>query len=99
MILLDEHRLEAYLDGILLIFAHDDIPGIIGSVGSIFGKHHVNIAQMSVGRAEPGSKAVGVLNLDGEPSADAISEIESHEHIHSVAVVQLPAAGVLPDWL
>ena len=100
LILLDEHRLEAYLDGILLIFAHDDVPGIIGSVGSSFGKHNVNIAQMSVGRAESaGSKAVGVLNLDASPSAEAIAEIESHKHIHSVSVVQLPAAGDFPDWL
>ncbi len=99
LILLNEHRLEAYLDGIMLIFEHDDVPGIIGSVGSSFGKHNVNIAQMSVGRAETGSKAVGVLNLDGHPSPEALAEIESHEHIHGVAVVQLPSAGDLPGWL
>ncbi|MFC1757609.1 phosphoglycerate dehydrogenase, partial [Planctomycetota bacterium] len=86
LILLNEYRLEAYLDGIMLIFAHDDVPGIIGSVGSSFGRHDVNIGQMSVGRGDSGNEAVGVLNLDGHPSAEALAEIKSHEHIRSVAV-------------
>ena len=42
----------AYLDGILLIFTHRDMPGVIGKVGNVFGKHRVNIAQMSVGRVD-----------------------------------------------
>ena len=43
-------RLESFLDGTLMIFFHRDTPGVIGRVGSIFGAHQVNIAQMSVGR-------------------------------------------------
>ena len=42
--------LEAFLDGNLIVFAHRDVPGIIGAVGTIFGKHNINIAQMAVGR-------------------------------------------------
>lgn len=37
LILLNDHRLEAYLDGNLLIFTHSDVPGIIGRVGTVFG--------------------------------------------------------------
>ena len=68
LILLEDYRLEAYLDGVLFIFTHHDVPGIIGAVGSIFGKHEVNIAQMAVGRTAPGSDAIGILNLDAPPS-------------------------------
>ena len=98
---LGDFRLESYLDGILLIFTHDDVPGIIGSVGTTFGRHQVNIAQMAVGRAggAPGTGAVGVLNLDSLPPQSAIDEVLSHEHIHSVKVIELPAAGELPAWL
>src|SRR5690606_38488333 len=69
LVALDGYRLEAYLDGYLLVFTHQDVPGIIGSVGTIFGKHGVNIGLMSVGRAgdQPGGDTIGVLNLDGEP--------------------------------
>ena len=45
-------RLESFLDGTLMIFIHRDMPGVIGSVGNIFGRHQVNIAQMAVGRPD-----------------------------------------------
>jgi D-3-phosphoglycerate dehydrogenase len=99
LILLQNYRLEAYLDGVLFVFTHRDVPGIIGAVGSIFGNHDANIAQMAVGRTAPGSDAIGILNLDAAPSAAAIAEVLAHPHIHRASVVQLPAAGTYPDWL
>ncbi len=99
LVALDDFRLEAYLDGLLLVFRHHDVPGIIGAVGTIFGKHNVNIAQMAVGRAAPGGEAVGVLNLDSEPSAEALTEVRNHSAIISASVIKLPPAGQLPSWL
>lgn len=101
LVRLGDYRLEAYLEGKLLIFTHDDVPGIIGSVGTIFGKHSVNIAQMSVGRASqtPGGGAIGVLNLDNEPVAAALEEVAAQPHIHSLSVIHLPPAGEMPAWL
>jgi len=99
LVRLGDHRLEAYLDGILMIFTHRDVPGIIGKVGTIFGVHHVNIAQMSVGRADPGGAAIGVMNLDAEPPAAALDEVLHHPDIESVRIVRLPAAGELPPWM
>jgi len=99
LVALDDFRLEAYLDGLLLVFRHRDVPGIIGAVGTIFGRHNVNIAQMAVGRASPGGEAVGVLNLDNEPSAEALAEVRAHPAITFAVVVKLPAAGQLPRWL
>ena len=85
LIRLDDYRLEAYLDGVMLIFRHGDVPGIIGEVGTVFGKHNVNIAQMAVGRAseQPGGNAVGVLNLDSPPPREAMEEILANDRIHS----------------
>ena len=99
LISLDDYKLEAYLDGCLLVFSHNDVPGIIGSVGTVFGQHHVNIAQMAVGRATPGGQAVGILNLDGEPPAEALEAVRGLPAITSAVVVQLPAAGALPRWV
>jgi D-3-phosphoglycerate dehydrogenase len=99
LVSLDDFRLEAYLDGILLVFRHRDVPGIIGAVGTIFGQHGVNIAQMAVGRATAGGEAVGVLNLDSQPSPEALAEVRQHPAITSAIVVHLPPAGQLPTWL
>ena len=99
LVSLDDFRLEAFLDGYLLVFRHRDVPGIIGGVGTIFGQYGVNIAQMAVGRAAPGGEAVGVLNLDTEPSAEALAEVRRLPAITSATVVRLPPAGELPSWL
>lgn len=101
LVQMGEFRLDAFLDGILMVFTHHDVPGIIGRVGTIFGAHNVNIAQMSVGRAshEPGGHAVGVLNLDNRPPAEALKEVLAIPHIVKASVIELPGAGELPPWL
>lgn len=101
LIMIDEHRLESYLDGTLVIFGHDDVPGIIGKIGTVFGKHQVNIAQMAVGRdsSSPGGGAIGVLNLDATPSAEALRELIAIDGVHTAKLIDLPPAGHLPSWL
>ncbi len=56
----------------MLLFTHRDVPGLIGFIGTIFGKHQVNIAQMTVGRQQPGGEAIAVLNLDSLPPEEAL---------------------------
>lgn len=101
LVRLNDFRLEAYLDGELLIFQHADVPGIIGTIGNTFGKHQVNIAQMSVGRATPeaGGTALGVLNLDAAPPQAALDEIVANDKIENATAVTLPSAEHLPAWL
>jgi D-3-phosphoglycerate dehydrogenase len=101
LVRLGDYRLESYLDGVLFIFKHNDVPGIVGSVGTIFGRHQVNIAQMSVGRVsdEPGGVSIGVLNLDAVPPAEAIADVLAHPDIESVSVIKLPPQGEIPPWM
>ncbi len=96
-----DFRLESYLDGILLIFEHRDVPGVIGKVGSVFGKHRINIAQMSVGRDsdQPGGNAVGILALDAQPPAEALAELLATENVTRAWVVNLPPFGEMPTWM
>ena len=92
---------DAVPEGHMLFYVNDDVPGIIGTVGSILGDHQVNIAQMTVGRPgeQPGGTAIGALNLDTTPPAAAISQLSEHPSIRSVQVIQLPLAGQIPPWL
>ncbi|QDU93666.1 phosphoglycerate dehydrogenase [Lignipirellula cremea] len=101
LIRLNDYRLESYLDGFLAVFTHDDVPGIIGRVGTALGRHSVNIAQMAVGRAgeSPGGKAIGVLNLDSMPPQEALDEMVAEPGVNSVQVIELPPAGQEPPWL
>ena len=84
---------EAPLAGTMLIIANDDQPGVIGEVGTILGRHGVNIASFALGRSESG--AVGVVNVDEEASAAASLEtaLEAIRKIPAVReawVVRLP---------
>jgi D-3-phosphoglycerate dehydrogenase len=101
LIRLGEFRLETYLDGNLMVFMHDDVPGIIGSVGTTLGRHRVNIAQMSVGRSgkTAGGPAIGVLQTDEVPLPNAIEEVLQHKNIQSIKIIKLPPAGQMPPWL
>jgi len=99
LVQLDDYRLDAYLDGVMMVFTHHDVPGIIGTVGTIFGKHKINIAQMAVGREAKGGEAIGVLNLDQAPPQAALDEVRAHPAIKSAFVIHLPPAGERPVWL
>ncbi len=101
LVTLNGYRLESYLDGNLLIFHHKDMPGIIGGVGNVFGRHKVNIAHMSLGRdnPKPGGDAIGVLSLDGVPPAEAIKEVLALDGIDRVNTAKLPPAEVYPAWM
>jgi D-3-phosphoglycerate dehydrogenase len=95
---LGPYHMDTFMDGILLIFTHRDVPGLIGFIGTIFGKHQVNIAQMTVGRQMPGGEAIAVLNLDSMPPEEALKEVRAHPQISSLSLVQLPMAGAMPAW-
>lgn len=99
LVRLGPYNLDTYFDGVMLLFSHRDVPGLIGFIGSIFGEHHVNIAQMTVGRQMPGGEAIAVLNLDSLPPEEAIQRVKDHPQITSVSVVKLPGVGERPDWL
>ena len=100
LVKLGEYRTEAYMDGNLMIFTHRDVPGIIGFVGGVLADESVNIAQMAVGReSDQGGPAIGVLNLDSTASEKALKRVTENEGIESAHSIEMPPAGVLPDWL
>lgn len=101
LIMLDGYRLESFLDGSLVVFTHQDVPGIIGKIGTVFGTHNVNIAQMAVGRDSdsPGGKAIGVLNLDGTVPAATLEALVALDGIHAAKIIELPKRGAMPSWL
>jgi D-3-phosphoglycerate dehydrogenase len=57
-------ELEMELAPLLVFFRYDDVPGVIGRVGTLFGEAGVNIANMSVSRTRRGGKALMALSID-----------------------------------
>ena len=76
-------------EGILLLLNNKDRPGIVGYLGTLLGKHGVNIANMSLSRDAAGGQALTVLGLDSIPPAELLQEIQNDPDITNVHVVTL----------
>jgi D-3-phosphoglycerate dehydrogenase len=86
-------EVEAPLAGTMLIISNNDQPGVIGEVGTILGKHGVNIANFALGRNETG--AVGIVNVDEEATGPdaleaAIKAIRNIAAVKDAWLVRLP---------
>ena len=62
LVLVDGIGVDAPLAGTLIVLRNEDLPGVIGDVGSLLGRHRVNIANFALGR--DGRRAIGVVNVD-----------------------------------
>lgn len=82
-------HVEAKPEGVVFILENHDRPGIVGHIGTLFGKHSVNIASMSLSRTEEGGRALTVLNLDSVPGEDLVRELQTNADIYSTQVVVL----------
>jgi D-3-phosphoglycerate dehydrogenase len=70
LVLLNGVQVDAPVGGTMLLMMNADTPGVIGAVGTILGRHQVNIANFALGRNDRG--AVGVVSVDDE-SGTALS--------------------------
>jgi D-3-phosphoglycerate dehydrogenase / 2-oxoglutarate reductase len=66
-------ELEMELAPLLVLFRYDDVPGVIGRVGTLFGDSDVNIANMAVSRTRRGGQALMALSID-TPAPPALVE-------------------------
>ncbi len=85
---INEFRLEAIPEGYLLIFSNLDVPGVIGTIGTLLGRNQVNIAGMQLGRERPGGRALSVVNVDNPVPAHVIEEIRRLPNIVFVKLVK-----------
>jgi len=82
-------EVEVAAEGKLLVLENVDVPGMVGTVGTLLGKDHVNIADMSLSRLTPGGTAYMVVRVDTEPSETARKEIKGNPAIKMAKFVQL----------
>ena len=86
---IDGYALEALPHGFMLVFANLDVPGVVGRIGTLCGKHAINIAGMQLGRERRGGRAVSILNLDDPIPAPVLDEIRAMPDIVFAKLVRL----------
>jgi D-3-phosphoglycerate dehydrogenase / 2-oxoglutarate reductase len=68
-------ELEMELAPRMVLLLYDDIPGVIGRVGTLFGAAGVNIANMTVSRNREGGKALMALSIDSTAPAELVEQL------------------------
>jgi D-3-phosphoglycerate dehydrogenase / 2-oxoglutarate reductase len=61
----------------LVFFQYDDVPGVIGRVGTMFGQAGVNIANMAVSRTKEGGKALMAFAIDTPAPPELVERIHA----------------------
>jgi len=90
----DGIRCEATLAGHLVYLTHEDVPGVLGYVGTVTGKHHLNIAALSLGRQEkpdrPGAPltAVTLIETDQPVPEPVIAQLLENKAVRVVRSVE-----------
>jgi D-3-phosphoglycerate dehydrogenase len=89
IIKLDKYYVEAIPDGYMLVVNNNDVPGVVGKIGTVLGKHGINIAEMSFGRDKKSGEAISLLNVDSEIPMNIISQLKKVKDIKEVKQVRV----------
>jgi len=68
-------ELDMELAPLLVFFRYDDVPGVIGRIGTLFGEAGINIANMTVSRTRRGGKALMALSIDQPAPAELVERL------------------------
>ena len=77
----------------LLYLRNYDTPGFIGDLGSLCGKHRINIATFHLGRREAGGEAIALVEIDGGLPASVLPEIRSLSQVLRADALQFTQLG------
>jgi D-3-phosphoglycerate dehydrogenase len=75
----------------LLYLRNYDKPGFIGNLGTLCGRHDLNIATFHLGRRDVGGEAVALVEIDDALPAGVLDEIKSLPQVVRADSLQFPA--------
>jgi len=85
----DEYDLDMPLEGDILLTRHNDVPGIIGKVGTVLGDKGVNIARMGLGRDNKGGTGLMLVAVDEVVPSEALERLSSLKDFREARFIRL----------
>jgi D-3-phosphoglycerate dehydrogenase len=86
---IDSFNVEMTPQGTVLVIFNEDRPGVIGALGTLLGKHKINICTMGVGQKLDQQKAVLAVSLDKAPDAKTVAELGKLDFVTEIHVCKL----------
>ncbi|HZT11281.1 MAG TPA: ACT domain-containing protein, partial [Candidatus Baltobacteraceae bacterium] len=81
---IDRFELDAIPQGAWIVTRHEDVPGVVGRVGTILGDAGINISTMQVARAPGSPLALMVMAIDRPPQREQLEAMRSMAGMHRV---------------
>ncbi|MFN2450359.1 MAG: ACT domain-containing protein [Candidatus Baltobacteraceae bacterium] len=86
---IDGYELDAIPHGAWIVTRHEDVPGMVGRIGTILGQANVNIATMQVARDAQHAAALMVLAVDRAPGGEHVAAMRAIPGMRRVDVAVL----------
>lgn len=83
----DAIGIEVPLGGNLIFSRNRDVPGVVGKIGTLLGKHNVNIGNFALGRS--GAEAIAVVEVDSPAPEEVLEEIRRLPEIQEVRGIRI----------
>lgn len=86
-------HVDVQLRGTLIVLTNDDVPGVIGRVGTLLGDAGVNIAEYHQARLAEGGDALAAISVDGEVREDTREQLLRLADVRSATVIHFDSDG------
>ncbi len=95
---IDELHLDFPPEGHILVTEHDDVPGVVGHLGTLLGECGVNIRRIELGKTstaagESKAGAVGFLAIDADPGPEILERVRALKFIRKLGLLRLGEAA------
>jgi len=86
---IDDYRMEAPLEGRMLLISNYDRPGVIGFIGTTLGDHKVNIADMHLSRIRSKGTAICLVTVDNPVSGKVLKALKDYGDIIEATIIEV----------
>ena len=73
----------------MLLVYNNDVPGVIGALGTTLGTNGVNISRMTVGREDASNQNIILLSTDSVISKELLAEVTALKNIDDALALDL----------
>jgi D-3-phosphoglycerate dehydrogenase len=84
-----DYHVDIVPTGTLIVLRNDDVPGVIGRVGTILGNHRINIAEYHQARMTRGGEALAAIAVDHDVDAEVRDALLELTEVKTAVIVQL----------
>jgi len=89
LVCINNYEMEVKIQGTMLFVENNDMPGVIGSVGTFLGTEKINIAAYLLSRSIDNGLAFAVVRVDSKLSEEQISSLANLDHIRSIKQIHV----------